>query len=58
MQSPYGIEHLSKENRGRVAWQVEQFRAKPEREEEAERPGLLLKTRLAIATTQALFFGG
>jgi hypothetical protein len=58
MHNPYGIEHLSKENRGRVAWQVDQFRAKPKQEEALERPGLLLKARLVIATVLALFFGG
>ncbi len=58
MQSLYGIEHLSEENRGRVARQVQQFRAKPDQEEQVEASGMLLKTRLVIGTLLALFFGG
>ena len=58
MLNPVEVDYFSREDRERVARQVEQFRARPRNEYAAQRPGVLLRTRLTVASAIALFFGG
>jgi hypothetical protein len=58
MHSSYEIDYLSEQNNKRIARHVKEYRAPREEKEQAVGSGLVLKTRLAIATLLALFFGG
>jgi hypothetical protein len=58
MHSPYEIDYLSEQNRRRVARHVKESRAARKENEQVVGSGLALRTRLAIASVLALFFGG
>jgi hypothetical protein len=58
MNSAYEIDYLSEQNNKRIARHVKESRAPQKKKEQDVGSSLVLKTRLAIATALALFFGG
>ena len=58
MNSAYEIDYLSEQNNKRIARHVKESRATRKGKEQVVGSGLVLRTRLAIASALALFFGG
>ena len=58
MLNPIDYDYWTIETRERIVRQFEQSRALPKNEDAAEKPGMLLKMRLAVASALALFYGG